>query len=79
MNQKIIEIDFDFNKPEDARKFLFGLKSADGRSVTGFNTADGEWKDFSDLNDEDAMDRASELYVDWYKKGAVIWEPVIQQ
>lgn len=70
-----IHVSFDFTKPEDARKFLGGLRTSDGiRQVTCVQVVSGERKDFSSMGDEEAMETADQLFFEWYERGLVIWE-----
>lgn len=76
MKKQVVK--FDFNKPEEAREFLRGLYFR-GNRVTGVQVKNGEWIEFSDCTDEQAMDFASQIWTELMSKDekqeVLEWKP----
>jgi len=72
------KIEFDFNKPADARRFLRGLKMQNLR-VLEAHQADGSKIVFETATDNQAMDIASQLYIQFYTKGLIEFEEELLQ
>lgn len=69
-------VNFDFNKIDDAKRFVYGLWVGQQR-VLGVQTKHG-WIDFDTMSDDDLMDYASELYSQWYGKSSKLeWRPPV--
>lgn len=77
--EKAVEMKFDFNNVDDAKRYLHNLWVGT-QAVTGVQTHSSGWLDFGKMTDDQLMDCASELYSEWgagTKKSHIEWRPPV--
>ena len=60
---------FDFNKPEDARKFIRDFRMPNGARLTFVDLANGTRVDVYSATDQEAMQIATQIYAQVYQPG----------
>lgn len=61
------KIKLDFNKPEDAKRFLRGFRMPNGAKITAVHLANGKEVLLREATDEQIMQYATQTYEDLYE------------